>query len=313
MPRRKRFVPQHSLIEVTGKTFQDRYLLRPGPELNRRVIGVFARAKQRYGVAIHALTVLSNHYHCLVSPGDADRLASFMNYVHSNIAHEAGRLHNWDGRFWRDRYRSIPVSDEDEAQVGRLCYLLSNGCKEGLVDRPRDWPGVHSVIALTTGSPLEGVWYDRTALSRARECGGKVTKADFAEPLALELDPLPCWVSQGLSDEEIRERVEELVGEIAREHSARRRPGVQPPHPSRLLRVHPHQRPPRVRSSPAPLVHAASQEMRQHLVAAYRAFVESFSDARRRLRSSDLELGFPEGSFPPALPFVPYRLKPKPS
>lgn len=313
MPRRKRFIPHDSLVEVTGKTFQSRYLLRPSPELNRRVIGVFARAKQRYGVKIHALTVLSNHYHCLVSPGDADRLARFMNYVHSNVAHEIGRLHGWDGKFWRDRYRSIPVSDEEAAQVGRLRYLLANGCKEGLVDRPGDWPGVHSATALSNGRALQGVWYDRTALSRARDRDKNVTKRDFAERLVLEFDPLPCWQEQGLSSQEMRKRVIDLVAEVVQQ--ARQNRGTDKPSSSlrRLLNEHPHHRPPRSTRSPAPLVHAASRETRQALIAAYRRFVDSFQQAKQRMSGIEVATSFPEGSFPPALPFVPYRLRPKPS
>jgi hypothetical protein len=35
---------------------------------------------------------------------------------------------------------AIVVSGEDGAQIERLKYLLANGCKEGLVARPQDWP-----------------------------------------------------------------------------------------------------------------------------------------------------------------------------
>jgi len=49
------------------------------------------------------------------------------------------------------------------------------------------------------------------------------------------------------------------------------------------------------------------------LIAAYRQFVESFHQAGRQMRDRRIETAFPEGSFPPALPFVPYRLKPKPT
>jgi hypothetical protein len=31
-----------------------------------------------------------------------------------------------------------------------------------LVDRPREWPGVHTVRALLEGEILEGLWFDRT-------------------------------------------------------------------------------------------------------------------------------------------------------
>ena len=50
----------------------------------------------------------------------AQRLASFMNYLNSNLAREAGRLIRWREKFWGRRYQAILVSQEAEAQIGRL-------------------------------------------------------------------------------------------------------------------------------------------------------------------------------------------------
>ena len=55
----------------------------------------------------------------------------------------------------------------------RLAYILSHGCKENLVARPQDWPGVHCVTALVSGQPIEGTWFDRTKEWEARRRGEK--------------------------------------------------------------------------------------------------------------------------------------------
>jgi len=154
--------PDCPLVEVTCRTIHGRMLLRPSKELNRRVLGVLARAARLYDVGVCHFVFLSNHYHLLLRPKDAAELARFMNYLNSNLAREAGRLHGWRERFWSRRYRPVPISFEPEAQVARLEYLLAQGCKEGLVATPGDWPGATSVHALLDGSGLEGVWYDRT-------------------------------------------------------------------------------------------------------------------------------------------------------
>jgi REP-associated tyrosine transposase len=78
-----------------------------------------------------------------------------MNYVNSNVAREAGRLHDWKEKFWGRRYRAIPILDE-VAQVDRLHYLLSHGCKEGLTDHPRVWPGVSSFDAMLRDESTRG-------------------------------------------------------------------------------------------------------------------------------------------------------------
>lgn len=283
MARKLRFVPPGSLVEVTAKTIQGRYLLRPSPEMNRRFIGVVARAKSVYEVEIHAVVCLSNHYHMLVSPRDAQQLALFMNYVQGNLATEAGDLHDWEGPLWRRRYQAIPVSDEPEAQYERLRYVLAQGCKEGLVERPELWPGVHSVFALRDDEPLRGVWYDRTGLCLAgRRKGESPDLADFATEETLELDPLPCWDRQGLSVEErqvfVAEMVEQIAEAAAIEHRAN---GSRPSDPSHFIRVHPHQRPEKTKRSPSPFVHAASREVRLRFREAYRVVLRSLPGSRR--------------------------------
>ena len=115
--------------------------MKPTQELRTLVLGVLGRSLRLYAVRLHAFVFLSNHYHMLLSVEDSLQLAQFMNYLNSNVAREAGRLHRWREKFWGRRYQAIVISEEEPAQVDRLRYLLSQGCKEGLVARPQDWPG----------------------------------------------------------------------------------------------------------------------------------------------------------------------------
>ncbi len=75
--------------------------------------------------------------------------------------------------------------------MGRLGYILSHGCKENLVARPQDWPGVHCVTALLTGEPIEGTWFDRTREWKARQRGEELGARQFAES---DCDPRPLAV-----------------------------------------------------------------------------------------------------------------------
>ncbi len=255
---------------------------------------------------IHALVVLSNHYHFLLSPEEPGQLVRFMHFVQTNVAKEAGDLHDWTGPFWARRYHHVPVSGETQAQVARLRYVLENSVKENLVARPRDWPGVHSARALLEGQPLEGVWYDRTALYEARARGERLDLEDVAETEPVTLSPLPCW--QGLADEEVQELVANLIGTIERENDARRRAegqgvlGVKA-----IRRRHPHERPEKLSRSPAPRFHAATREARQWLRDAYREFAVAFREAAELLRLGVPLPRFPAGSFPPGMPYVPHQ------
>jgi REP element-mobilizing transposase RayT len=136
MGRRIRFIPEGgALVEVTCRTIQGRFLLRPSEELNRIVTGVLARAARRHSVPVVGVVYLSNHFHLLLWVQHAQQLARFMGYLNGNLAREAGRLHGWRDKFWSRRYQAILVSDEEEAQRTRLKYLLAHGAKENLVQR----------------------------------------------------------------------------------------------------------------------------------------------------------------------------------
>src|SRR5512137_2649562 len=132
MPRPLRFVPDHSLVEITTRTIQGRLLLRPSPELTDIILGIIGKAQALHGMTIHAFVFLSTHAHFLVSPTSAGQLARFMQFVNANVAKEAGRLHVWPERLWSRRYRAIVVADEPAAHA-RLRYVLAHGAKEGLV------------------------------------------------------------------------------------------------------------------------------------------------------------------------------------
>ena len=58
-----------------------------------------------------------------------------------------------------------------------------------------------------------------------------------------------------------------------------------------------------LKKSPAPRFHAFTKEARQALRDAYFAFAAAFQVASERLRGGDRPAVFPEGCFPPALPF----------
>src|SRR5262245_16023389 len=163
MQRPPRFICPNVVYEVTIRTVQGRLLLQPSPATNEAILGVLGRAQKLYGMTIHAVVVLSNHMHLLVSPTDGRQLALFMGHVNSNTAREVGRLVDWKEKFWGRRYQAIPVTDEPAAQIGRLRYLLEQGVKEGLVEHPFDWPGVSSARALAEGDAMSGIWFDRAA------------------------------------------------------------------------------------------------------------------------------------------------------
>lgn len=298
MGRTNRYIPPGGLVEVTCRTLQGRRLLTPSRALNQIVLGVIGRAQRHYGVLIHALVVMSNHYHMLVSPPDGKRLADFMGFVNSNLSKEVGRLCGWRGPFWDRRYDSVPVSQEDAAQVARLQYLLSHGCKENLVMSPAEWPGVHSVDALVSGALLQGIWYDRSRAYEARRRDLSVDVEDFGDVETVQLTPLPAW--NELSPEETSRRVTEMVDNIASETRSRhRREGTRPLGIRAILKTDPESKGALLRRPPKPLCHAASRKVRQAMIEQFRAWLLAYRSASEAWKEGAFDVEFPPWCFRP--------------
>ena len=274
-------------------------------------LGVLGRSLRLYPVQLHAFVFLSNHYHLLVTVRDAQQLAQFMNYLNSNLAREAGKLHAWSERFWGRRYQAIVVTEEESAQVSRLRYLLSHGCKEGLVGRLRDWPGAHCVEALVSGRLLQGSWFNRTKECLARARGKRSQRAESEEVETIELDPIPCW--KDLEEERYRLAVADLIGEIEAETAARHScEGTRPLGVKAIVSQDPHARPRRLKRAWSPAFHAATKRARRELVTAYGWFLRAYRAASESMRSGNSRARFPDGSFPSRPPFVGWEGEPVP-
>ncbi len=190
MARKLRFIPDpHTLVSITGRTVQGRFLFKPGPAFNDRLLGILGRAQRRHHLTLITLSVLSNHFHILAVPESARQLAAFMRDFKSKLAREVNRLTGWSGPVFERRYEMTVVTDEERAQIERLSYVLAQSVKEGLVERVSEWPGVHSAGALIEGTPLVGHWFDRTREYAARNQREEVTPLQFATEETVVLTP----------------------------------------------------------------------------------------------------------------------------
>ncbi len=285
------------------RTIQSRFLLRPGKELNEIIAGILGRAQRNHPLEIIAFAFASNHFHLLLWVENAERLAKFMAFVNHQLSLEVDRLYDWRGSMWSRRYQAILVSNEERAQIARLRYILSHGVKEDLVDHVLDWPGIHAGRHLIFGEPLTGYWFDRTKEYAARRRGEDFSKYTYATEEVVITSPLPCW--SHLPPEKYQQRIVEMIAEIESEAAVRRRASGKGILGVKKIRAqNPHGKPFDSKKSPAPAFHAASKAAYRALRAAYSWFVASFYEAAEKLKNHGNNEGFPEGSFPPGLPFV---------
>ena len=271
------------VYELTTRTMQGRYLLRPSPGLRGRLVGIIARAQALYDVQVYCFVVLSNHWHLLASATCGEALALFMSYVNGNIARECGRAHDWAGPLWGRRVRPIPILDDDAARE-RLRYLIAQGVKEGLVASPLDWPGASAVPALVDNMTVEGTWVNRDTLRRetrrAERRGEVIDAAQHEHRIELVLTPLPVFAK--LDRLALRATHQAMIDEVvAEQHRVRGNTPVLGA--SAVLAQDPHAAPTLSKKSAAPVCHTSSAKIRTQFRIAYAAFVSAYRAVAERL------------------------------
>ena len=251
---------------------------------------------------IIAYAVLSGHYHLLIQPGEAGDMAKFVGYLNTNVSKEVGRLYKYYGPKFQ-RYKSIIISDEPVVQIDRLKYILSQGTKEGLVDSPLDWPGVHCARSIVSGQSDTGTWFDRTQQSTAKNQRRKPKRGEVETDYEVKLTPLPCWAHH--SKEGQQSRAEDLIRDIEAETKAMHKgKGTRALGVRKILRTNPFDTPEKLAWSSAPPIHVRSKELRKVYFEAYHTFLSAYRKAAELLKKGVTGVQFPEGCFPPGLPYV---------
>ncbi|MCO5172511.1 MAG: hypothetical protein M9894_39945 [Planctomycetes bacterium] len=138
----RRLVPGRTHT-ATRRTARRCFFLTPSPEVNQVVLYALGVAVNRHGVDLHAFMAESTHHHtCATDDAPEARLSDFFESFHSLTARALNAHYGRGENFWCvGSYDNVEVFDKATLEE-QLLYLWSNPVKDGLVERPEDWPGV---------------------------------------------------------------------------------------------------------------------------------------------------------------------------
>jgi len=195
MPAHLRFQSQTwATHHVVSRCIQGFAFLKPTKEIRSITKGVLGFALNKYEevIQLHHYVFLSNHFHLILSAKTSRDLAEFMCFFKGNLARELARIHDWHGTLWQKRYSSEEILDEAGLQ-DIFKYVTKNSVKEGLVDHPRQWKGLHGYHQLVMKKSVSGPWIDRTGYYWAKQRREEVTLDDFITEYEIKLTPPPFW------------------------------------------------------------------------------------------------------------------------
>mgnify|MGYP000111982027 CR=1 FL=1 len=231
MPSHLRFQSQKwATHHVVSRCLQGFAFLKPNKQIRAITKGVFGYALNKYEevIKLHHYVFLSNHFHLILSAETSRDLAEFMCFFKGNLARELARIHNWHGTMWQKRYSSEEILDEAGLQ-DIFKYLTKNSVKEGLVDHPRKWRGLHGYHQLVMKKSVSGPWIDRTGHYWAKQRREEVTLEDFTTKYEIKLTPPPLWSDLSKLEyvDRCRNLSEEAIQEALRDRKHRQSMGMK--------------------------------------------------------------------------------------
>ena len=94
---------------------------------------------QKFGVALHAYVLMSNHFHLLATPQTAEGLPQMMQAVGRRYVRYFNDKQGRSGTLWEGRYRSTLI-ETDRYLLACMAYIDLNPVRAGLVGEAKDYP-----------------------------------------------------------------------------------------------------------------------------------------------------------------------------
>ena len=79
----------------------------------RLYLGLLKDYSQRYGVAVHAYVLMTNHIHLLATPESKDSLSRLMQCLGSRYAYFMNKHYRRSGTVWEGRHKSSAVDEQN--------------------------------------------------------------------------------------------------------------------------------------------------------------------------------------------------------
>lgn len=137
MPRRARLslpgIPWHIIQRGNSRSvcFYDE-------EDCRRYLDELSELAPRFGCAVHAYVLMTNHVHLLLTPVREDSAALLMKHLGQHYVQYVNRVYRRSGTLWEGRFRSCLTQSEDYV-LACYRYIELNPVRAGMVRHPGDY------------------------------------------------------------------------------------------------------------------------------------------------------------------------------
>ncbi len=140
MPRPRRVVQKDAYYHVLNRGNGGMTLIHK-PEDSHAFLKVLGEGQDKYPVELLAFCLMTNHWHLVVRPREADALGAFMRWVSvTHVRRHHAHYHSGrGGHLYQGRFKGFPI--QDDRHFLTVCrYVEANPLRAALVERAELWP-----------------------------------------------------------------------------------------------------------------------------------------------------------------------------
>ena len=280
-----RYIEPDAIYLVTRCVEGRRFLLRPDQRLSSLFVYFLAHYAEVHGARIHAVVVMSTHFHMVVTIPD-ENVSDLMHDLDLLLSIEVKRLRREAiGVTWEPGGLSVVQLMDAETVEREIAYCIANPPVAGLVWRPEDWPGVTVTVDELGRKELTG--HRPPGRSPTRWPETATVRMTWPESLRDDVEA---------ARERIRAKVELLV---ERAHDQAKREGWKVMSARQAMRVSPY----RVAKSAGKLggmnPHLAAADRRRRIaeIRRLKTFRAEHAECKARWCAGDRDVVFPAGTY----------------
>jgi len=137
MARQPRFLPGHPHHVI--QRGNNRGVIFCSDRDYRFYLEKLTESSSRFGCAVHAYVLMTNHVHLLVSPENNDGIGKIMQSLGRYYVQYFNYTYNRTGTLWEGRYKATLI-DSENYLLTCMRYIELNPVRAGMVDIPNAYP-----------------------------------------------------------------------------------------------------------------------------------------------------------------------------
>jgi len=274
---------------VTCRVLLRRYLFKPDRDIIDAFKFLFGYYAEKYGIQIHAVCVMSTHYH-LVLRDTLGLLPKFLMEVNRSLANVIKARYRTSGPVFEQEPSKVKLHGAD-AVLEEIAYVLANPVAAGAVRDPREWPGLRTRIADMGRTTIRGL--------RPEHYFGRRKTLPADSSFAVEMPPIAV---EKYGVEGVKRKVAEaLEAKIAEARAEIRKKGWTYQGATRAMKVSPFKQAVAYEvfgaRNPDLSTFGLAPEEAARVKRDYIDFHRAYQDCRRRMLEGETDVLWPPGTW----------------